>query len=204
MMSSTWKISVFGIVALMLAFGLTTTDAKAATEPSPVTVAVGGADALRATGDATLTFTISLEKVTDAEGTVTISTPRGSGWSSPRFMTSRAAAGEGDAVLTANGDVTYEINDDLISVDVANYQLIATVKPGAAATATILWRFKTALPNVAKDYSFGISSKVHKGTLTTLDPGTRTVEGKVSISLAVRSTVPLTSRGRSMVVAATS
>ena len=35
MMCSSWKISVFGIVALMLAFGLATTDALAATEPSP-------------------------------------------------------------------------------------------------------------------------------------------------------------------------
>ena len=42
MMCSNWKISVFGIVALMLAFGLATTDTLAATDPSPVTVAVTG------------------------------------------------------------------------------------------------------------------------------------------------------------------
>ena len=42
MMCSNWKISVFGIVALMLAFGLAVTDAEAQAlaNPSAVTVAV--------------------------------------------------------------------------------------------------------------------------------------------------------------------
>ena len=192
MMCSNWKISVFGIVALMLAFGLATTDTLAATDPSPVTVTVSATpnEALRATGETVLTFTITIggtgedsQDPTDADpsGTITISTPRGSGWSSPRFMTSREAAGA-DAVgaPTVNGDVTYVINDgdndsdtNLISVDVSNYQLKATVKKGALYNATIRWQFKTALPNVAKDYSFGISSNVHKTTLTTLNPGSR-------------------------------
>ena len=188
MLSRISKMGVFGIVALMLAFGLVMTDAKAATDPSPVTVVVAtGVDEapLRATGEATLTFTINLKAVTDAapSGTVTISTPRT--WTSPRFMTSRTAA-RGNAPLVVAGDVTYQIDDgntpadgaedtDLISVDVANYQLKATVLPGAGAdaAATITWRFRSALPNVAKDYSFGISSNVHIGTLTTLEPLTR-------------------------------
>ena len=185
MMCSNWKISVFGIVALMLAFGLATTDTLAATDPSPVEVAVSAvivdATTLRAAGEATLTFTINLRAVTDADpsGTITISTPRN--WSSPRFMTGRAAAGLGNPAPRVNGDVTYQIDDgdnddatNLISVDVSNYQLKATVKKGATATGAITWQFKTALPNVAKDYSFGISSNVHKGKLTTLDPGLRT------------------------------
>ena len=71
--------------------------------------------------------------------------------------------------------MTPDDETNLISVDVSNYQLKAIVKErGTPSTATITWKFKTALPNVAKDYSFGISSNVHKGKLTTLDPGTRT------------------------------
>ena len=68
MMCSNWKISVFGIVALMLAFGLAVTDAEAQplADPSAVTVAVtsdpvDGSNALRASQEGRIiTFTVTL------------------------------------------------------------------------------------------------------------------------------------------------
>ena len=51
MMSSSWKISVFGIVALMLAFGLLTTDALAQGPSVDITVTGDGRSARRGRSD---------------------------------------------------------------------------------------------------------------------------------------------------------
>ena len=79
MMSSSWKISLFGIVALMLAFGLATSDAGAAAHSDvEVTVGadtVGASNVLRAAQEGRiLTFTLSLSRTAaDKGGTIEIS-----------------------------------------------------------------------------------------------------------------------------------
>ena len=57
MLSRISKISVFGIVALMLAFGLATTDALAQTK-GMVTVSVGDTHEHAAADEVTLVFTV--------------------------------------------------------------------------------------------------------------------------------------------------
>ena len=129
MMCSSWKISVFGIVAFMLAFGLLTTDATAQTDYSPVRITVGGADTLRAAGKVAETAPITFEvnssvtaATADPDGAITITIP--SGWSRP-FLS--------DAADTRPGAVSHNIptaagTGDAPTIEVNSGKLIVKVK----------------------------------------------------------------------------
>ena len=83
MLSRISKISVFGIVALMLAFGLTATDAFAQAAGTNTIVVTADPDPLRAAAPATITFTLTVVDRVDAvdptpatpASTVTINIP---------------------------------------------------------------------------------------------------------------------------------
>ena len=163
MMCSTWKMSVFGLVALMLTFGLVTTDA-AAQNYNPLTVVVTateGGDAggnLRAAGTATITLVVDLTSAATIDpgpGTVTIGTPpTSSGWSAPfDDILDTNEAGAVSFVDTATGadDITYAVSGG---------RLIATVKKDV--TGTFTWTYITKVPVRAGTYAFSITSNVHK------------------------------------------
>ena len=182
MMCSTWKISVFGIVALMLAFGLATSDVMAQTDYSPVTVTVtarssgdspGIISALRAADVVDITFAITTTEeaaTADPTGTITITIP--AGWSRA-FLTSDTDP----ATLEANRDQRAgaviasdtATNADDITLAVRGNQLIATVKKDVAGS-TITWLYRNVkLPARAGTYAFGVHSTIHGG-LPRLNP----------------------------------
>ena len=161
MMCSSWKISVFGIVALMLAFGLATSDAGAA-DPSEVEVEVSadGNTALRAAQEGRIiTFELDLSG-TDAaatkDGTIEI-IPTGRGWSSPRLFSNLAALPTDPA--PAAGSVSFQRGADGPTANVTGGRLIATVASGYDSTIT--WQYKTNIPVTATIYKFRIKSTVH-------------------------------------------
>ena len=161
MMCSSWKLTVFGILALMLAFGMTADDVAAQTEYSPVTIAVTGAADLRAAATvATIDFAIDTSSTIAAkEGSVTITIP--AGWSRP-FLS--------DATDTRAGAVSHTAAPTDTSVKVSGNQLIFNVKKDvASATLTFSYR-NVKLPVRANTYTFNVSSTIHN-TLTRLDPG---------------------------------
>ena len=177
MMCSNWKISVFGILALILAFGLVTTDAEAQpqADPSAVTVAVSSGDAeLRASQEGRIiTFAVTLNTSNtsddgdiDQEGIIEIQVPRGEGWSSPRRV---AGTGVGALENVSAGGVVFDpgglltIADDKISV--GSHKLRVTVPdPPESGThsGTITWYYKTNIPVKARNSNFRIISRVHK------------------------------------------
>ncbi len=186
MMCSNWKISVFGIVALMLAFGLATTDALAQTEYSPVTVEVTARssgdspviiNALRAADVVDITFVINTTAIATADptGTITITIP--SGWSRA-FMTSDtldtlepARDQRAGAIIAFDSADTNADDADDITLDARGNRLIATVKKDVIGS-TITWHYRNVkLPASASTYAFGVHSTIHGG-LPRLDPST--------------------------------
>ena len=114
MMCSSWKISVFGILALMLAFGLGATDSFAA--PVTATVAaenIGTATApLRAVDETTgtspldhITFTVTAIAATadNTTGEVRITIP--SGWARPFGINGNRAADDTDSTIVNTADL---------------------------------------------------------------------------------------------------
>ena len=167
MMCSSWKISVFGIVALMLAFGLMTTDAEAQpiANHSAATVAVSsdGDTALRASvANRIITFTVAtgfVDADTDQEGIIEIQIPTGQGWSSPRRIVGTDTAALADAPA---GSVTISagtIGDDKIYV--GGHKLRITM-PDRTSSETITWNYKTNVPERARNSNFRIISRVQK------------------------------------------
>ena len=182
MMCSSWKISVFGIVALMLAFGLVTTDAEAQAlaNHSAVTVAVTADTPTGATGpefraaqtNRIVTFTVTLVSEGGADaagidqaGIIEIQIPSGQGWSSPRRV-----ADTTDLALAATpaGSVTYASTHAGITADkvtAGNWKLTVNVPETNAGTfgdETITLRYKTNVPVMARNSNFRIISRVHK------------------------------------------
>lgn len=165
MMCSTWKISVFAIVALMLTFAMTTDDAAAQTDYSPVVIAVGGAADLRAAetvaAGTPITFAITTTETATKDGSITITIP--GGWSRP--FPSDATDTRAGAV--SNDPATAPENT---SVRVSGNQLIFNVKKDVAST-TMTFSYRNAkLPVRAGTYTFNVSSTIHD-TLTRLDSG---------------------------------
>ena len=175
MMSNTWKISVFGILALMLAFGLAVTDAEAQLLANPSTVTVGVTSQVE-TSDAPLrasqpgriiSFAVILtDGTTDnpfQEGMIEIQVPGGEGWSSPRRVTGTNATT--DLADAPAGSVTFAPGSTAIAegnISVGSRRLRVTV-PAAASGETITWHYKTDIPVKARNSNFRIISKVHKG-----------------------------------------
>ena len=173
MMCSTWKISVFGILALMLAFGMTT-DALAAN--GTVTVSVTGADALRATADNTITFSVQSTLAPDGDqdkaSEVSITIP--AGWSRPVTITGDTDddndidaddlndAGE---VFITNGAGT---GDGGATGRISGRRLIVTFGKDSDNTVTFAYRSKN--PRVAATaYGFALSGQYHNITDTETD-----------------------------------
>ena len=158
MMCSNWKISVYGIVALMLAFGLATTDAGAA-DPSDVSVIVSadGGTVLRAAQEGRiLTFVLSLSNTAaDKDGKIQI-IPHSTrdGWTSPRLV----ATGVSLADEAAAGSVSFVADGPTGTV--GSGVLTANVSSGYSGTIT--WQYKTNIGFKAKNHKFRIKSTVHK------------------------------------------
>ena len=155
MMCSSWKISVFGILALILAFGLVTTDALAQ-DPPNVTVTVAGDDDLRAAGTATLTFTVAVDPhpVADDQkaGVIRIIIP--SDWSSPL-----ETVGVVDAVREvsiANGTGT---GDGALTGSISGRHLVVTA--GKSADDTVTFVFMTDTAPTMRTHGFEIRSTAH-------------------------------------------
>ena len=175
MMCSSWKISVFGILAFILAFGLATTDAVAA-DPSDVgvTVSANGDTVLSAAEEGrTLTFVLSLSNTAaDKDGTIQITTPSTrDGWTSPRLV----ATGESLADNAAAGSVSFRASSTDATSGVGGGVLTATVKSGFSGTIT--WEYKTNIGFEAKNHKFRIKSFVHKDNGPQLTPSVRTGAG---------------------------
>lgn len=173
MMCSTWKISIFGILALMLAFGMTT-DALAVN--GEVTVAVTGADALRATGTNNITFTVTVGTApTDGQaktGKVTITIP--AGWSRPVYISGDVATGDpptadgvidesdlnddGEVLITSTGTDTETTDDDAIGT-ISGRTLVATF--GKTATSAVTFVYRSKHPRLANTYAFALGTQYH-------------------------------------------
>ena len=168
MMCSSWKFSIFGILALMLAFGMTADDAMAQDSYGPVGIAVAGADTLRAAGTIAtatpITFTVSTSSTaTTKDGTITITVP--AGWSRP-FLTTDTTDDRPGAVTVV---ITAGTEGAAPTAAVRNNQLILNVKKGVEG-ASAVWSYRNAkLPARAGIYTFNVSSAVH-GDITRLDP----------------------------------
>ncbi len=156
MMCSSWKISVFGILALMLAFGMTT-DALA----QSVVVTSNAAD-LRATDVVTIAFTIdpTAHANTDDQkaSTVRISIP--AGWSRP-FNVNEDTETDGisEADLNENGEVYFPDTtpaDGEISGRIVGRQLVFTVGK-SAATSTVVAHYRALVPHLQHTYGFALT-----------------------------------------------
>ncbi len=161
MMCSTWKISVFGILALILAFGLVTTNALA--QPAPyVTVSATSADpaidALRAADKATITFSVEVAPHTtegdQKAGEIRIKIP--SDWSSPIYADN--ATGDLGAREVRVGATTGS-GDGEIRGSISGRDLVVNV--GKAATGTITFVFQTVTPPTMRRHGFQITSTNH-------------------------------------------
>ncbi len=164
MMCSTWKISIFGIVALMLAFGMMAHDVAAQVSYSPVVITVGGIpdDGLRAAGEASaITFAIATTNTAQKDGKITITIP--SGWSRP-FLS--------DSTDARAGAVSYSPTDlpANTTVAVSGNQLIFNVKKDVASNTLVFSYHNVKLPARAGIYTFNVSSTIHD-TLPRLNPG---------------------------------
>lgn len=163
MMCSTWKISVFGILALMLAFGMTT-DALAQ-DPPNVTIAATGADDLRATDTVTIEFTIT-PAPHDTEGdrkasTVTITIP--AGWSRPFGVNEDTGTdGISEADLNEDGEIyisnTDAASDTTVTGKISGRNLVATVGKSADSAAALSFHYRTLVPHRRGSYAFPLSS----------------------------------------------
>ena len=165
MMCSTWKISVFGILAFILAFGLVTTDALAQ-DPPNVTVSATAAtavtgediDDLRAADAATITFTVDVNPhPTDGDrkaGVIKIRIP--SDWSSPIYADNATGDLAAREVRVAD---TVGSGDTEIRGSISGRDLVTTV--GKAADGEITFVFQTVTPPTMRRHGFQITSTNH-------------------------------------------
>ena len=153
MMCSSWKLGVFGILALMLAFGLVTTDALAQGKGS-VTVVVDDAEHAAA-AEVTLLFTVNAITAPDdpdSPGVVRISIP--SVWSRPVNSDDAAVAdiAVGEVFITEAADITGTVS---------GRNLVANI--GKDSTNVIRFAFKTITPHRMGTYTIPVSSSLHEG-----------------------------------------
>ena len=169
MMCSNWKISVFGILALILAFGLVTTDALAQLpDPPNVRIAAiattgetGNIDNLRAADTATITFTVTILPHTDEDkrkaGQVRIIIPND--WSSPLDSIGPVVSAVREIAITdligsdgagADDDATGSFNGRHLIVDI-----------GKAASGDVVFEFMTVTPPTMRTHGFELRSTVH-------------------------------------------
>ena len=194
MMCSSWKISVFGILALMLAFGLATSDAGAAGSDVIVTVsAINDTSALKAAEEGRiLQIQLSLASSDNGtaatkDGTIEI-TPTGSGWASPRLVNA-----DGELAGTAAAEaVAFDTGGDGPTPTVSRGKLIANVKSGYDSTIT--WQYKTNVPAKAANYKFRIRSTVHK------DNGPNVIATNITGTGLVDSTATSADNGHNIVI----
>ena len=185
MMCSSWKLSIFGLAALMLAFALAPTDAlaQAPSGYSPVRLAVAMTDVVdagagsiadlatgkpRATNKhETMTFTFTLIGATsDRDGNnITVTIP-GGGWPSPFKAADDTDTRPGAVVLSVGGVV------DQTKLSVGSRQLkIALGKNVADETAEHVLTYKmVTVPNKAADYSFRVQQNYNTTFVKNLDP----------------------------------
>ena len=154
MLSRISKISVFGIVALMLALGLATTDALAQDVKGNVTVTVDNLTHAAA-AEVTLVFTVNVTTEAtdpDAAGVVRIGIP--SVWSRP------INSDDAEAINIAVGEVFInEPIDGTITGTVSGRNLVANI--GKDSTAEITFAFKTITPHRMATYTIPVSSSLH-------------------------------------------
>ena len=160
MMCSTRKISVFGIVALMLAFAFTGSEALAA--PGTVTVNMtfaesdGAADdnaVINAGESVDITFAVTVTAPTDADNVDSdIVIPIPTDWH-------RALHQPG--ALAAAGDVT--ITEVTLDGDAFARRLVVNAPPGAAGSVTFVYR--SPAPKIQRPYTWTVSAPRH--TITT-------------------------------------
>lgn len=179
MMCSSWKFTVFGILALILAFGLATPDALARNIQGTVTV--GNIANLRAVDDTTgtspfehITFTVTAEGTAqDAGGTVRITIP--SGWARPFYINGDTT---GDATIDAadlneagevyiadalnDGTDGNETGDSSFRGTILGRTLTATFGKGATG-AVVTFTYKSKHPNRAGTYAFPVSGDLTDG-----------------------------------------
>ena len=163
MLSRISKMSVFGIVALMLAFGLVTTDALAQTaapsvtiEATATTTAGGDIGDLRAADSATLTFTVDAEPHGTAEeqkpGQVRIIIP--TQWSSPLETVGAVDEAREVSINTTGGD------DDLaMTGSIIGRHLVVDI--GKNATGEVTFVFMTVTPPTMRRHGFELKSTAH-------------------------------------------
>ena len=197
MLSRISKISVFGIVALMLAFGLTAGDAFAqvpAAGPNTLTV-TASPDPLRAAGTATMiTFTLTVvDRVDVLDATpATPATPAGTVTVNIPFeWTSRPIEDNGDTIPDA-GEVTFK-RGSASGRDVgrvSNRNLIITIPEGIAGngTYTVVYNMAT-VPHREGSYRFSVTGADYTdtdgdGTVDDLVTVTWAESGKGTIALA--------------------
>ena len=151
MMCSTWKISVFGIVALILAFGIATTDVEAQTR----TVGVGLEPTnVNAAAEITaLTFKITVDKGGDDDPATTIVINIPPDW--PTKPIEDNADGEVQA-----GEVTFSkgaaSGKEIGRVSGRNLRVMVGEKAGGNGVYNVVYKKATA-PSRARDYTFPIS-----------------------------------------------
>ncbi len=196
MMCSTWKISVFGILALMFAFGLGATDSFAAPVTGSVEVGnIGTAEApLRAVDETTtvtgatahITFTVAVVDTGDAAGEVRITIP--SGWSRPVPINGNRAADDTDANTidasdldeagevfitdsSSDGDDATDTGDMSFRGSISGRTLVVKFGKDAAATNSVVFTYKSTHPNRAGTYAFPVSGNVDDTNLATAAAG---------------------------------
>ena len=163
MLSRISKMSVFGIVALMLAFGLVTTDALAQTavprvtiEATATTTGAGDIGDLRATDSATLTFTVQAEPHGTAAdqkpGQVRIIIP--SQWSSPLETVGVVDEAREVSINTTGGDGDLAVNGSI-----SGRHLVVDI--GKSATGTVTFVFMTVTPPTMRRHGFELRSTAH-------------------------------------------
>ena len=156
MMCSSWKISIFGILALMLAFGMAT-DALAAAKTAQI--AVANISNLRAidetTSDNHITFTITPQSGGDAGGSLSIEIP--SGWPNPFHQNSGTAASaidEAGEVHISDGGT----GDNVRAGSISGRKLVATY--GKGSPEAVVFTYKSKHPARAQTYSFPITGNM--------------------------------------------
>ena len=194
MMSSTWKISVFGIVALMLAFGLATTDALAAKGVATVSViSAPDLDEIRA-GDS-VDFTIRVEVTsasTDGDNVATtITIPIPTDWHRALHQPAELAAA-GDVTKTETGSLEGEIKARALIVKVPKQVTADAANNIVEVTGigNVEFVYRTPAPKIQKTYTWSVSAPRHTVT-TTPAPFVITVgpvsDGSGTLALAATS-----------------
>ena len=174
MMCSSWKISVFGILALMLAFGLATPDALAQT----TTIAYSLADApdtasLRATDEVTVIFNVQVEPhATEGDqkaGIVTIGIP--SAWSRPVYADDETEANLGTNQLEP-GEVLFDTpvtGDQAIAGSISGRNIRVDIGKARTDSTGFEIRYRALAPHLQDTYGFPLSSSAHTIQDTNID-----------------------------------